>query len=122
MNFAVTLPLPPSVNALTVNLKNGGRAKSAVYKAWIEEARWHLITAWRAAGKPEWRQGPMSVHLALGIESRKRDAGNCLKAVEDLLVQNLPVPDDRWNDRILIERDESIPGMARVTIAALDTT
>lgn len=120
-DFTVDLPLPPSVNELTVNLKGGGRAKSAKYKAWLEEARWHVMTAWRAAGKPEWPEGPMRVSLDLGIEGRVRDAGNCLKAVEDLLVKNLPVPDDRWNDHITIARNEAIPGIARVTIAPLET-
>jgi hypothetical protein len=35
------------------------------------------------------------------------------------LVAELPIPDDRYNDRIVIERDESIPGLARVTIGTL---
>lgn len=120
-SLTIDLPLPPSANRLTVNLKNGGRAKSAEYKAWIEEARWHVMMGWRNAGKPTWAEGPMSLLLELGIEGRVRDAGNCLKATEDLLVKNLPVPDDRWNDDIRIVRNEQIAGRARVTIAALDT-
>jgi hypothetical protein len=120
--FAVNLPLPPSANSLFVN-RTDGRAKAKGYKAWIDEARYHLITQWRAAGKPEWPKSiPMQVIIRLGIEGRIRDAGNCLKAIEDALVRELPIPDDRWNDRILIERDESIPGLARVIVAALDTT
>lgn len=119
MTLTVDLPLPPSANALFINLRSGGRAKSQVYKAWIEEARWHLITAWREAGKPRWPTAPMSLHFQLGIENRNRDASNCVKAIEDVLVKELPIPDDRWNDRILIERDANIPGVARVTIAAL---
>lgn len=119
--LCINLPLPPSANALTVNLKNGGRAKSAVYKAWIEEARWHVIVAWRGAGKPEWPADcPMSLRIEAGLEGRRRDAGNVEKAISDLLVKNLPIPDDRWFDRILIERREDIPGIARVTIAALE--
>ena len=119
-DFTVDLPLPPSVNELTVNLKGGGRAKSAKYKAWLEEARWHVMTAWRAAGKPEWPEVPLRMKLELGLEGRKRDAGNCLKAVEDLLVANMPIPDDRWNDHITIARNETITGIARVTIAPLE--
>jgi Holliday junction resolvase RusA-like endonuclease len=118
-SLTVDLPLPPSVNELTVNLKNGGRAKSAKYKAWIEESRWHVMMAWRSAGKPTWPDAPLAVTLELGLEGRIRDAGNCLKAVEDLLVKNLPVPDDRWNDDIRIIRNETIAGRARVTIASL---
>lgn len=111
------LPIPPSVNELTVNLKNGGRAKSAVYKRWIEEARWHVMIAWRNAGKPEWpAETPIALRLEVGLEGRRRDLGNCLKAVEDLLVANLPIPDDRWNDHIVLERREDIPGVARLTV------
>lgn len=120
--FQIDLPLPPSANALFKNLKGGGRAKTQSYKAWRDDARYHLVTAWRAAGKPEWQTTPMQVELRLGLKGRVRDAGNCLKAIEDVLVAELPIPDDRWNDRIVIERDESIPGLARISIAPLDTT
>ena len=121
-SFVVDLPLPPSINRLTVNLTGGGRAKSREYKAWLDEARWHVLTAWRDAGKPEWpAEAPLSIRLEVGLQGRRRDLGNCLKAVEDLLVAQLPIPDDRWNDRILIERREDIAGVARVTIAPLDT-
>lgn len=121
--FAVTLALPPSANNMFVNLKGGGRAKSAVYKSWCEEARYHVITAWRAAGKPEWPAAtPMQIHIRLGIEGRSRDPSNCIKAIEDVLVRELPVPDDRWNDFGSWQRDENIPGLARVTIGSLDST
>ncbi|UPT53092.1 endodeoxyribonuclease [Synechococcus phage Yong-M3-232] len=119
--LTIDMPLPPSVNNLFTNLKGGGRAKSAVYKAWIEEARWHVMIAWRNAGKPEWpAETPMRLDMRLGIEGRRRDCSNCVKAIEDLLVKNLPVPDDCWNDAGSWQRDETIPGLARVTIAALE--
>jgi Holliday junction resolvase RusA-like endonuclease len=119
--LCIDLPLPPSVNELTVNLKNGGRAKSMVYKKWIEEARWHVMMAWRQAGKPQWpAETPMSIRIEAGLEGRRRDLGNLEKAISDLLVANLPVPDDKFFDRILIERRDDIPGIARVTVAALE--
>ena len=119
--LCIDLPMPPSVNAMTVNLKNGGRANSALYKRWLEAARYEVMMAWRAAGKPEWPADcPMEIRLEVGLEGRNRDLSNTIKATEDLLVKNLPIPDDCWNDRILIERREDIPGFARVTIAALE--
>ena len=119
-SLTIDLPLPPSTNSLFINLKGGGRAKSASYKAWSEEARYHIILAWRAAGKPQWHhQEPMQLDIRLGLEGRRRDASNCIKAIEDVLVAELPIPDDCYNDRILIERDTNIPGFARVTIAPL---
>lgn len=122
--FALTvdLPLPPSANHLFANAHGAGRVKTAAYKAWIEEARYCVITAWRAAGKPEvGAKVPMGMHLRLGLSDRRRDASNCVKAIEDVLARELPIPDDRYNDRIFIERDEAIPGVARVTIAPLDS-
>lgn len=119
-SLAIDLPLPPSTNALTVNLTGGGRAKSAAYKKWLEEARWHTMMAWRGAGKPAWPEGPMSLRIEAGIANRKRDLGNIEKPISDMLVKNLPVPDDRWTDHILIERREDIPGIARVTLRALE--
>lgn len=121
--LTVDLPLPPSANHLFANAHGGGRVKTAAYKGWLEEARYHVITAWRAAGKPEvGRETPMSLTLRLGLTERRRDASNTVKAIEDVLVKELPIPDDRYNDRILIERDETLAGIARVTIAPLHPT
>lgn len=121
--LTVDLPLPPSANHLFANAHDGGRVKTAAYKGWLEEARWHVITAWRKAGKPEvGRETPMSLTLRLGLCDRRRDASNTVKAIEDVLVKELPIPDDRYNDRILIERDETLAGIARVTIAPLHPT
>jgi Holliday junction resolvase RusA-like endonuclease len=121
--LTIDLPLPPSANHLFANAHGGGRVKTKAYKSWIEEARYHVITAWRAAGKPEvGRETPMSLTMRLGLVERRRDASNCTKAIEDVLVRELPIPDDRYNDRILIERDETLAGIARVTIAPLHPT
>lgn len=123
LHFTATLPLPPSVNALTHNLKSGGRAKTPVYKDWIDDARYHLLTQWRAAGRPEWPDDqPLHISFELGLEGRKRDCSNCIKAVEDLLVTCLPVPDDKWNDEGAWRRSQDIPGQVRVAIRPLVPT
>ena len=120
LHFTATLPMPPSANALFHNLKSGGRAKTAEYKRWIEDARYHLLTAWRNAGRPEWPdKRPMAISFAIGLEGRRRDCSNCIKAVEDLIVKCLPVPDDKWNDQGAWTRDDNIPGLVRVTIHPL---
>lgn len=120
--ITATLPLPPSANGLFRNLKGGGRAKTAAYKAWIEEAGWHLKTCWMANGKPEFGEQPMSLTIDLGLRGRVRDATNCVKAIEDLLCRCLPVPDDRWNDDIHIRRSAEADGMARVVLAPLNSS
>ena len=120
-SFTIRLPLPPSANNMFVNTNNG-RAKSREYKAWLENARWEILTKWRAAGKPLCPVVPMALTIRLGIDGRGRDASNCIKAIEDALVRELPIPDDRWNDRILVLRDESIAGFAIATIEELAPT
>jgi Holliday junction resolvase RusA-like endonuclease len=118
--LTIDLPLPPSANALFANAKRG-RVKTKEYNSWLNEARWHVLSAWRAAGKPVAPDKvPMLLWLRVGLTTRHRDANNCLKAVEDVLVKELPIPDDRWNDRTLIERAPEFEGMCRVTIAVLN--
>lgn len=119
-SLTIDLPMPPSANALFANAAKG-RVKTKEYNNWLNEARYQVITTWRNAGKPVApKDVPMCVYLRVGLTARKRDVGNCLKAVEDVLVKELPIPDDRWNDRILIERNAEFEGFCRVTIAVLD--
>lgn len=119
MTLTIDLPLPPSANALFRNTTSG-RAKTAAYRSWLERAGYAATLAWRAAGCPSFNP-PIHLRLQLGLTDRRRDAGNCLKPIEDMLVKTITgLPDDRWNDRILIERDEEVPvGAARVTIASI---
>ncbi|MGJ3625982.1 hypothetical protein AB5I41_01600 [Sphingomonas sp. MMS24-JH45] len=56
----------------------------------------------------------MALTIRLGLNYRG-DISNRVKAVEDLLVDTLDMPDDRYIDRLLVERDQSIEG-AVVTV------
>lgn len=118
--LTITVPLPPSANALTRNVKGRGRVNTAAYTGWLEDAGYTVRMAHRAAGKPMFAK-PLAVTLQLGLRDRRRDAGNCLKPTEDMLVKSIEhLPDDRWNDDISIKRDASIPpGMVRITITSL---
>lgn len=121
--LSVVLPVPPSANRLTRSASGRkGRASTGTYKQWREEAKWHAHRAWQEVGCPTFAP-PLSLHIRLGI-GRNRDAGNCNKAIEDLLCASIPgLPDDRWNDRILIERDRSVgTGLAIVTVSSLADT
>lgn len=115
-----TLPLPPSTNNLFFTLKTGGRAKTAIYKQWTKDADLLLGAAYARAGRPVWDdKTPMALEIRLGLTSRRRDQSNCLKAIEDAVCR-LPVPDDRYFDRHIIERDPSLDGMALVRLFPLD--
>ncbi|MFV0623764.1 hypothetical protein ACBY01_07115 [Sphingomonas sp. ac-8] len=118
--LSIDMPLPPSANRLFKNLPQGGRARTREYDAWIEEAGYAVEMAWRAAGRPT-IAAPLSIGLDVGLIARKRDVGNTLKAVEDLLVKRIPgLPDDKFNDLIVIRRGGDAPeGMARVTVSTL---
>lgn len=118
--LTLDLPLPPSVNALYRNAPGRGRVKTGAYNAWLEEAGWAAVTRWRAAGRPSFT-APLALTIELGLSGRRRDAGNTLKPIEDLLVKRIPqLPDDRHNDLITIRRGVDVPaGIARVTITSL---
>jgi hypothetical protein len=119
-SLTVMLALPPSANALNKNNPQGGRSKTRAYSAWLEDARYRITTAWRALGCPTFAK-PLRVTLSLGLIGRVRDAGNCLKPIEDALVKFVTgLPDDRWNDEIAIRRDATVPaGAALVTIESI---
>lgn len=120
--FSVMLPLPPSTNNLFVNA-GSGRAKSAEYKAWLNEARYALITKWRQLGKPTWPdKRPMMLAIDAGLTERRRDLGNIEKAISDVLCKELPVPDDRWTDMIVLKRTTDHPGFVHVVLGPLDST
>lgn len=118
--FSVMLPLPPSTNALFATVGKR-RVKSEAYKAWLNEARYAVLTRWRELGKPAWPdKTPMLLAIDAGIGDRRRDLGNIEKAVSDILAKELPVPDDRWTDLIILKRTTDHPGFAHVVLGPLD--
>lgn len=106
------LPMPPTTNALFATFK-GRRIITREYKAWKLEAGEILMQQYAAYGSPAIHK-PMSVHIRLGMNYRG-DVANREKACVDLMVSLLEMDDDRYIDRILIERDQSIEG-AIVTV------
>ena len=83
------LSYPPSANRLWRRGKNNIYA-SKEYTTWKREAGWQVI-----AQKPGGIAGPYRLSLnAVRPDKRKRDLGNLLKAVEDLLVSAGVIEDD----------------------------
>jgi Holliday junction resolvase RusA-like endonuclease len=76
----ITLPMPPSTNALFFNRK-GGRTRTPEYEAWLEHAG-HVLN--RQSVKPV--EGRVDVQIDLD-DSRRGDADNRIKPVLDFLVK-----------------------------------
>jgi Holliday junction resolvase RusA-like endonuclease len=106
------LPMPPSSNNMFATYK-GRRIISREYKAWKVVAAETLGAQYAAYGAPSIHK-PLALHIRLGMNYRG-DIANREKAITDLLVAHLDMPDDRYIDRMVIERDQSVTG-AVVTI------
>ena len=113
------LPLPPSANNLfsTVIIKGKPRRiTTREYKAWRKLAGEALHKQYAAYDCPT-VQRHCALHIRLNV-NHQSDIANREKAITDLLVTHLDMPDDCWIDRILIERDRTVEA-ARVTIEAI---
>lgn len=114
----VTLPVPPSANALTKTVGKR-RVSTAAYTRWNFEAWYRIMVAVREQSPAGWGK-PLALTIYVNV-TRNRDASNVIKPIEDALVKFVPaLPDDRWNDEVRVVRSlEPPPGMAFVTIASM---
>lgn len=87
----ITVPAPPSVNALFRNVPGRGRVKTAAYKAWAGEAGWMLKSQ---SPTPV----PGRVIVVIGVERTigTADIDNLSKGIFDLLVTHKLIKDDRY--------------------------
>lgn len=98
MPFTVTVPTPPSTNALFVTYRERGgvaRAKTKEYKAWIKTAG-QLLNIQRPV--------PVKGRVAVTIfaeRNNRRDLDNHLKGLLDLIVGHALIEDDRKVERIV---------------------
>ena len=86
----IVLPFPVSVNALYFNVPKRGRVKTARYKAWIAEADAALMqqTLERFTGR-------VDLDIRCGGGRKNSDISNLIKCVEDTLVRNGVLIDDK---------------------------
>lgn len=92
------LPIAPTTNNLYANTPQG-RRKTQDYRSWLTQAGWRI--------RVEKVQPIPGKRWALRIQAavnHRRDLSNCLKATEDLIVEMNLVSDDRYIDRIVLER------------------
>jgi Holliday junction resolvase RusA-like endonuclease len=108
------LPMPPTANGMfATDFKTKRRFTSKEYAAWKRAAGDTLGSQYAAYGAPSVLR-PVHLRIQLGINYQS-DIANREKAITDLLVATIDMPDDRYIDRLVIERDPSVSG-ARVTI------
>lgn len=109
----VDITVPPSANALYVQLASGERVKTRAYRNWLNSQSLRLRMR---ACPPEERN--ISVEIEANID-RRRDLDNLVKPILDALQHEGIIRDDRYVDHIHIERTEQVAKQwARVRITA----
>lgn len=81
--FAITLPMPPSVNAAYINVARVGRAKSKKYLTWQKDVEWQLLFK-----RPPISM-PVTITIDLGFGKRlmaTADVANREKCIIDTIV------------------------------------
>ncbi len=111
----ISLPFPPSVNALFANVKGVGRVKTSAYRKWAAEAGWSL-----AAQRPRGIAGAYEIEItAFRPDNRRRDLGNLEKGISDLLVSQGVVEDDSLAEKITLQWATGGDGV-RVVVKAFE--
>ncbi len=111
MESTLTLPIPPSVNALYSG--NHRRFKSKRYTAWIAEAKTAIagIPIIKISGSVE------ATYRICSPDNRRRDIENYAKAVSDFISDQGFIDDDSNIQRLVMEwADDVSPGLVEVTI------
>lgn len=101
------LPMPPSLNALfATDWRTKRRFASKAYTTWKKAATEALQSQYARYDSPE-VLSPVCLRIQLNLNYQS-DIANREKAITDLLVSVLDMPDDRYIDRIVIERDRTV--------------
>lgn len=108
--LSFVVPVPPSTNALFVNIPGRGRARSKAYRSWLDEAG-HLL----ATQRPGRIEGRFAV-LVRVPEKTRLDLDNAYKAIGDLMVKHRITSDDKLLQRLTIERT---PGIASACVSVM---
>ena len=93
----VTLPAPPSANALFV-WRDGKRVKTGTYRKWLRDAA-IMYRCGFGCVTPMPNNTPLRVTIEAAI-NRTRDLDNSIKPLLDSLQAAGVIPDDRWVDEI----------------------
>ena len=119
MEIRLTLPIPPSANAIWKTVARGGRAwtyKSGRYKRYIVDSTHQIYSQVGARRLPN-RMPFECIVRAYGLP-RTRDADNLIKPLLDVLEHAGTIRDDRWCDRLTLTR-ETTKGNPRVEVVLI---
>lgn len=120
VSWSLTVPTPPSVNALYLNRRRSAGAKgrmiSPAYKAWKVEADAAL---WTQLPLRHFK-GEVAICMAFGPTKGLSDLDGRIKATCDLLVHHNIIVDDnsKYVRLILAQWDDKIKG-CKVTISSM---
>lgn len=101
---AISLPVPPSVNAMYRNVPKVGRVKTQSYKAWEKLAAQHLTLA--ACDVPE---APYDITIRVNV-NHQSDIDNRVKPILDFLVKHKVITGDQWVNVLRVYRDRTVEG------------
>lgn len=111
----LTLPVPPSVNALYRNVNGRGRVKTKAYKLWLTQADMHLLAHRVTGDKLMPIEGPCELQIRL--PKIRGDVSNRTKAAEDYLVSRRITGDDKNNRKVTIWTDAAMDkGLCEITV------
>lgn len=103
MRITLRLPVPPSLNQSTRNVRGIGRVKTKKYKDWLKEAdKWFLLQK-RGLGQI---RGKCSIMIEIPPVSG--DISNRIKAAEDFCVSRGITDDDRNNQSVYIHVNKEV--------------
>ena len=111
----LTLPMPPSVNAIWRSGRAGKRLRvyrSDKYKSWRSSAGSEL-----KAQRPVPIAGWVRVTISLGLTKRRSDADNRIKVLLDSLVEHRLIEDDSKVASVSVAWSSGVPaGRVRIEV------
>jgi Holliday junction resolvase RusA-like endonuclease len=115
MSFEITLPLPPSTNALYVQVSKKKRIKTKAHNTW-RHAAIQSIWAQVRADRGVW--GPVALSMCVPSGMRG-DLDNRIKATIDALVASGRIDDDKHVSSITIQRGGAAAGTITILVKAV---
>ena len=112
--FSLTLPIPPSLNSTTKNIRARGRAPTKVAVEWRRIAALHIADA---GVEPIEGRYVALLLLPMGMNG---DCDNRIKPALDLLVTLKLVPDDRFADVMAFRFPTVSDGFCRLIIHSVN--